>query len=720
MGKELTRLEAFRALDEVDDIIITEGIKATLGDTEEIETAKKALYSTDDDTVEQVIDLNATVEDDLRKPHAGDGILQCPVCKVYIFRKPEELVKSTETYIDDEGNTKFYYNTEMVCPHCGQNESGFMLTNQVAALNDETSEEATEDDIDTTDWDALLKDDSVSEPTETETTEEAEVEDENSKEEVKLTDQEIELKEEVLNHDTPEEKHICSICGKEYKGYGNNASPVKDGKCCDKCNDEVVIPARIKNLVIKEDTEIEIDDDTTNNTIVTAEDAINYLNSIDLQAAAAIVNFAYCEAYGDKNCSKLPVFAHITTIQDYYEKVLPEIDKRCPTFHSNKYETSQEEFAASFEENYGLEFHIDSIINNFEIFECLSTNFIGYTQNDKITDVIGDTNAIDTLFIKEPQKIDALIKWCNLAKNSNKLEQFTTAFRNNGLNLNKYLIDVALNMGLKESADQLEFLAEELTAENAPEIDAELTMSQIKATLQHLGQDDWLEDLENNNYDEYMRILEEHWVLTTKLDTTLIANSDIISRALASAGDRLSIEDNPVIVIRGAVGNEYPYAAIDVNTATEILEAFDDTDREVELESFDTNTFEELTNKFLNKVYENVDSFKVTQGILNENNIIIDGTIKFKSGKTKNSRFVFEQTKRKLSKNNVKYVGINETFTKESKRPFTLTATINNNELVFDTLKYKFVNESVLVADKVETLQYLTENRNKNRKTKLN
>ena len=42
------------------------------------------------------------------------------------------------------------------------------------------------------------------------------------------------------------------------------------------------------------------------------------------------------------------------------------------------------------------------------------------------------------------------------------------------------------------------------------------------------------------------------------------------------------------------------------------------------------------------------------------------------------------------------------------------------NELVFDTLKYKFVNESVLVADKVETLQYLTENHNKTRKAKLN
>ena len=37
----------------------------------------------------------------------------------------------------------------------------------------------------------------------------------------------------------------CIICGKNYKGYGNNARPVKDGQCCDKCNIEKVIPIRI-------------------------------------------------------------------------------------------------------------------------------------------------------------------------------------------------------------------------------------------------------------------------------------------------------------------------------------------------------------------------------------------------------------------------------------------------------------------------------------------
>lgn len=38
----------------------------------------------------------------------------------------------------------------------------------------------------------------------------------------------------------------CIICGKNYKGYGNNARPVKDGQCCDKCNYSKVIPERMR------------------------------------------------------------------------------------------------------------------------------------------------------------------------------------------------------------------------------------------------------------------------------------------------------------------------------------------------------------------------------------------------------------------------------------------------------------------------------------------
>ena len=40
-------------------------------------------------------------------------------------------------------------------------------------------------------------------------------------------------------------KKRCSICGKEYDGYGNNAQPVNSGRCCDECNEKVVIPTRL-------------------------------------------------------------------------------------------------------------------------------------------------------------------------------------------------------------------------------------------------------------------------------------------------------------------------------------------------------------------------------------------------------------------------------------------------------------------------------------------
>lgn len=43
------------------------------------------------------------------------------------------------------------------------------------------------------------------------------------------------------------EKHICSICKKEYTGGGNNAEPINHGRCCDTCNIKV-INERIKQL----------------------------------------------------------------------------------------------------------------------------------------------------------------------------------------------------------------------------------------------------------------------------------------------------------------------------------------------------------------------------------------------------------------------------------------------------------------------------------------
>ena len=46
-------------------------------------------------------------------------------------------------------------------------------------------------------------------------------------------------------------EYVCCICGKTFNGYGNNPYPVsknENDKCCDQCNLDVVIPARLMEM----------------------------------------------------------------------------------------------------------------------------------------------------------------------------------------------------------------------------------------------------------------------------------------------------------------------------------------------------------------------------------------------------------------------------------------------------------------------------------------
>jgi hypothetical protein len=38
---------------------------------------------------------------------------------------------------------------------------------------------------------------------------------------------------------------ICSICQRWFTGYSCNAWPVNEGRCCQECDDDIVIPARM-------------------------------------------------------------------------------------------------------------------------------------------------------------------------------------------------------------------------------------------------------------------------------------------------------------------------------------------------------------------------------------------------------------------------------------------------------------------------------------------
>ena len=50
------------------------------------------------------------------------------------------------------------------------------------------------------------------------------------------------------NKDTYTQNGICTICGKPYTDWGNNADPINYGRCCTLCSQLLVLPMRKYNL----------------------------------------------------------------------------------------------------------------------------------------------------------------------------------------------------------------------------------------------------------------------------------------------------------------------------------------------------------------------------------------------------------------------------------------------------------------------------------------
>jgi hypothetical protein len=57
----------------------------------------------------------------------------------------------------------------------------------------------------------------------------------------------------VLQQRNNSHSYTCCFCEEDCKGFGNNAQPLKDSICCDSCNLERVVPARLKSKLKEAD-----------------------------------------------------------------------------------------------------------------------------------------------------------------------------------------------------------------------------------------------------------------------------------------------------------------------------------------------------------------------------------------------------------------------------------------------------------------------------------
>ena len=105
-------------------------------------------------------------------------------------------------------------------------------------------------------------------------------------------------------------------------------------------------------------------------------------------------------------------------------------------------------------------------------------------------------------------------------------------------------------------------------------------------------------------------------------------------------------------------------------------------------ESFDDSKFNKLVTKYLKEVYDNVTSFETKDGSFEDDKVILEGTIKYASNKTRDVKFVFENISRTKG-NKYKLVGTNESITSD-KDAFSVIATVKDGTLICETLSYNY------------------------------
>ena len=113
-----------------------------------------------------------------------------------------------------------------------------------------------------------------------------------------------------------------------------------------------------------------------------------------------------------------------------------------------------------------------------------------------------------------------------------------------------------------------------------------------------------------------------------------------------------------------------------------------DGEEEMDIDEVDETALDELGESYLKEVYENVESFKTSNVSSTDTHLVVEGVIKFKSGATKKTGFIFEAHS-VTPDGKVRFTGKNEHFSRGAKS-FILTGKIENKKLISESFTYNY------------------------------
>lgn len=187
--------------------------------------------------------------------------------------------------------------------------------------------------------------------------------------------------------------------------------------------------------------------------------------------------------------------------------------------------------------------------------------------------------------------------------------------------------------------------------------------------------------------DPYIKDVEPEFLIKVNLNTYI--DRDDKKKNLKEEIENISIETEDQKI---TVTSEDKECEEHTDDKDEMIEPVDSEKEEkfkdIDIDEFDEESFDTLGENYLKKVYDNVESFKTSQGKVSGNKLILEGIITFKSGKQGKTSFIFE-ARSCNSKGKVKFLGENKQFAKGDKA-FTIEGNISNKKLIVENFRYNY------------------------------
>jgi hypothetical protein len=163
-------------------------------------------------------------------------------------------------------------------------------------------------------------------------------------------------------------------------------------------------------------------------------------------------------------------------------------------------------------------------------------------------------------------------------------------------------------------------------------------------------------------------------------------DEDIINVSTDDNG-RVTVSTEPITP--PTANEEEVITPIEPEVQSEISDNVGDGEEiEIDVDEFDEKSFDDLGEGYLKRVYENVNSFKTTNVSFLKDKLILEGVIKFNSGKSKKTNFIFgirEATK----SGKVRFIGENKEIAR-GRKSFTVTGRIENKKFLSESFNYNY------------------------------